>query len=278
MNSRAIIKQSIEFWTKKELAFEAYFNLKKIEDIIYLCEIITENRYNKKELILNFINGLALSFDYLINNEPYSQEVSQLIQPVIDLIAERVESDSFQLDVLKQKVTGQEIIVIDGVTTPLTSEEYLLYIKDTDDILISGSDFKPMKKRMLAELRNVNMEVTMKSKTKPNSRLFISNLADAFETISKWKYIMELLVLNGYIQPNTYLWKDETKGAKGFLVGILKQLGLNGFYKTKHKLTNEEIMDIALNNFNLKISIDTVKHSSVKKFELAFIPLSSTVK
>ena len=56
MNSRAIIKQSIEFWTKKELAFEAYFNLKKIEDIIYLCEIITENRYNKKELILNLPN------------------------------------------------------------------------------------------------------------------------------------------------------------------------------------------------------------------------------
>lgn len=102
-------------------------------------------------------------------------------------------------------------------------------------------------------------------------------LSDYFESISKFNFIMNLLVEKQYCQPNTFIWKDENKGNKGFLVAILKQLHSQGYYKNNFRLTNEQIKEIALNSFGWDVSIDTIKKTKTIHFDVSFIPIASTL-
>lgn len=103
-------------------------------------------------------------------------------------------------------------------------------------------------------------------------------LSDIFESISKHTYIMDLLVEKKHCQSNTYIWKDEGKGNKGFLVALLKFLHTQQYYKGNKRPTNKQIMEIAKNSFGWKIGIDTIKKAKPKNFDLSFIPPASTVK
>jgi hypothetical protein len=104
------------------------------------------------------------------------------------------------------------------------------------------------------------------------------NLSEIFDSISRYKFIMNLLVERKYCEPNTYLWKDEGKGNKRLLVAILKFLHTQGYYKKNMRLTNEQIKSIAQNTFGWSISIDTIKKTKTGDFILTFIPLASTVE
>lgn len=104
---------------------------------------------------------------------------------------------------------------------------------------------------------------------------FGSNLESFFKSISEYKTIMEILVEQDLIQPNTYIWKDRKSGAKGFLVGLIKYLHLQGYYKREP--THKEIVLICANTFDLKLGIDTVKRKHGSDFDYAFIPLASTL-
>jgi len=102
-------------------------------------------------------------------------------------------------------------------------------------------------------------------------------LSDIFEDISKYKYIMNLLVEKQYCQPNTYIWKDEKKGNKGFLVAIIKCLHIQRYYKDNKRLKNEQIKIISKNTFGCEMSIDTIKKANPERFDISFIPPASTV-
>jgi hypothetical protein len=104
-------------------------------------------------------------------------------------------------------------------------------------------------------------------------------LADIFDSISKYNYIMNLLVEKQYCQPNTFIWKDEGAGNKGFLAAILKHLHAQGYYKDNKRLSNEQIKAIAKNTFGWEISIDTIKKAKPSQYNvLTFISPASTIE
>jgi hypothetical protein len=128
----------------------------------------------------------------------------------------------------------------------------------------------------LEEYKEVETE-TKALKTFKNDYNENLTLLDLFESVSKYKYIMNLLVDKGYCQPNTYIWKDEMKGNKGLLAAIIKYLHKQGYYKNNKKPTNEQIILIAKKTFGWELKIDTVKRANPNNFDLSFIPQSSTI-
>ncbi|QIP12232.1 hypothetical protein G8759_06110 [Spirosoma aureum] len=97
-----------------------------------------------------------------------------------------------------------------------------------------------------------------------------------FESTSKYKKIMELLVQHKYCHPLTYIWSDTATGSKGYLAALIKSLRLQGYYiKTP---THEEIQKIAQNTFRYPISLETIKKANPEDFDLTFIPPASTVE
>ncbi|MBA4851520.1 hypothetical protein [Emticicia sp. BO119] len=103
------------------------------------------------------------------------------------------------------------------------------------------------------------------------------NFCSFFNTISSYNFIMNLLVSEGYLQENTYIWKDCTKGNKGLLVAIIKYLHNQKFYRDNKKPSNEEIKTICRITFGQEISIDTIKKSQINQFNLEFIPPYSAI-
>ena len=103
-------------------------------------------------------------------------------------------------------------------------------------------------------------------------------LSEAFESISKYQYIMNLLVERQYCHPHTFIWKDDGKGNKELLAAIIKQLHSLGYYKENCRPTNEQIRIIAKNTFGWEVAIDTIKKAKPGHFDLTFIPIASTIE
>jgi len=98
-----------------------------------------------------------------------------------------------------------------------------------------------------------------------------------FDSISKYKTVMEILVEKEYVHPNTYIWKDEAKGNKALLASLIKDLHGKVYYKKNTKPTNQQIKAICSNSFGWSVSIDTIKHAKADDFDFSFIPYASTV-
>jgi hypothetical protein len=98
-----------------------------------------------------------------------------------------------------------------------------------------------------------------------------------FDSISKYKGIMEILVTENFCQQGTYIWKDQKKGNKTILAAILKYLHQQKYYKNNSPLTINQIREIALNTFGMNVAIDTIKKANPANSMLSFIPPSSTL-
>lgn len=104
-------------------------------------------------------------------------------------------------------------------------------------------------------------------------------LEKCFEHSSKYATVMGLLVKKQWCQPGTFLWIDESVGAKGTLIALIKHLHAQGFYHNNTKPSNAQIVSIAKNTFGLDVSIDLVKKTKLQTGHtnnLAFIQPAST--
>lgn len=94
---------------------------------------------------------------------------------------------------------------------------------------------------------------------------------ELFKKESDYKVVMGILSEQGLVSKNSGIWIDKKKGAKSYLVGILKHLHNLGYYK--NEVTNEDYKRICENSFQYKIGIDTVKKAAPEKIlDLTFIP------
>jgi hypothetical protein len=107
---------------------------------------------------------------------------------------------------------------------------------------------------------------------KSDDKKKIITFPDLFEDEAKYERILNLLVEKGYCQADTFIWKDETNGNKGFLVAILKHLHKLKYYKGNQRPTSQQIKEIAKDTFGLKISLDTIKRARPDQFDVSFIP------
>jgi hypothetical protein len=98
-----------------------------------------------------------------------------------------------------------------------------------------------------------------------------------FESIAKYKKVMEILVSKKLIHSNTYIWKDEKNGNKGYLVALIKDLHGKKYYKDNTRPTIKQIKAICDNTFGWKVGIDTIKHTKATDFDFSFIPPASTL-
>lgn len=102
-------------------------------------------------------------------------------------------------------------------------------------------------------------------------------LEELFSSLSKYKQVMEILVSNNCVQPNTYFWKDNKKGNKSFVAAIIKDLHGKGYFKSNKKPTNTQIQQICTNTFGWDVGLETIKRARCDNFVLDFIPLASTL-
>jgi hypothetical protein len=103
------------------------------------------------------------------------------------------------------------------------------------------------------------------------------NLADLFDDVSKFKKVMELLVLEGLVHQNTYLWISHKGGYKGLLVGVIKKLQAQGYYRDNRMPTPEQIREISKNTFGVEVSVHTIKRAGIHDLYTKFIPPASTL-
>ncbi len=98
-----------------------------------------------------------------------------------------------------------------------------------------------------------------------------------FDSISKFKSIMELLVKEKLVVEHTYIWKDEGKGNKSYLAAFIKALHGKGYYKDDKMPTNNQIKSICINSFGWYVGIDTIKRAKSINFDFSFIPPASSI-
>ena len=135
----------------------------------------------------------------------------------------------------------------------------------------------PKKERARQNLMNIAKEDDSPQELNKNLQPEEIRLEFYFESINKYKKIMEILVNNDLIQEHTYLWKDDGKANKKLLVSLLKHLHSQGYYKNNQRLSTKEIQGIAANSFGWEIGEDTIKKTKASSFPYKFIPPSSTV-
>jgi hypothetical protein len=99
-----------------------------------------------------------------------------------------------------------------------------------------------------------------------------------FDSIAKYKKVMEILVSKMLIHSHTYIWKDESKANKSYLAALIKDLHGKKYYKNDIKPTNEQIEAICKNSFGWSVGIDTIKRTKATDFDFSFIPLASTIE
>jgi hypothetical protein len=121
-------------------------------------------------------------------------------------------------------------------------------------------------------------EKTLPSQTIAKQKPVLSeSLELLFESIPKYKKVMEILVSKNLIHSNTYIWKDEVKGNKGSLAALIKDLHGKKYYKNNTRPTNKQIEAICKNSFGWCVGIDTIKHTKATDFNFSFIPPASTL-
>ena len=252
--------------------------------------------------------GLISKEDYnkirKAQEEAYDTTVNLSVESYIKYFKEIYDESSYKCEYLDNKISRIEKLIDEN---PIQKDNVLAEFKDFK--YIKGSEYqKIMNEKGIFDfdngkfksfasgwILNNNIRITtfykclqwlieFRGKQKNHIRpdMFQENiplkLNIVFESTSKYKQIMELLVEKEHCQPHIYIWKDEKKGNKGFLVAILKYLHKQGYYKKNRRLTNEEIRQIAKNTFGCTIGIDTVKHTKPDNPGLKFIPLASTLQ
>lgn len=100
-----------------------------------------------------------------------------------------------------------------------------------------------------------------------------SSFRELFQNVSDYKDIVKILGEKGYINPQSLVWIDENKGAKGLIGAIIKDLHSKGYFTKKP--TSNDIKIICENTFKCEIGLDTIKRSKPEKHNLNFIPHSN---
>lgn len=148
------------------------------------------------------------------------------------------------------------------------------------DSQIDKTRFEIMKAITLqaAKLSQVDTNSNKRNKkTIPDENI---TLVEFFESVSKYKEVMEMLVDKNYCQANTYIWSDfnTSRTNRRTVISVIKYLQSQGYYKSNMRFTNEQIKGIAKNTFGVEASLSLIKQHKVNNVEVKFIPIASTLK
>jgi len=253
----------------------------KFRKIGYLNEILNKAKA-ENQTILNWkqIDPFSLNIDLAINifmsnislyrKGPINPVlVSALIQPKKNSSKEGIKIVEIEKERKKLLSIRNEINSFNKLNPTTNDPEDFENIKHKITELWQG--LKPETQKCFIN-DDIAYIIPDKSHSEPRQKLEL-----CFDSISKYKKIMDILVSNKFIASNTYIVTDERKGSKSILVAIIKDLHGKGYYRDNIKPSNEEIQMICKNTFGLKISESTTKKAKPDNFDLSFIPFASTI-
>jgi len=109
-------------------------------------------------------------------------------------------------------------------------------------------------------------------------KIAIDALYKAFEDISQYKKVMELLVSQKFIYPNSYKWKDKKSGYKNRICAFLKDMEGKNYFHEDVVLNYDLCKTIAKNTFNVDIKSNKTFYESILSPDLEdLIPFSTTI-
>ena len=258
--------------------FVDFFNGCKVAITDYKREI--EARYNNALTEYDFVLNqcyLALDRGEVIN--PKGEPIQDIVDN-IEKIKKFIEKNGYKdnRDYLC-RTTDTGIITRDIFDT-----QYVLYYSDIIQLESAVLQAEQELTEKVGEQRHkINVDANEVVNTKSVGRKINKSksdesltLSDIFDEISKYKTIMEILVNQKLIHSGTYIWKDETKGNKGYLASLIKNLHGKQYFKGNAKPTSKQIELICKNTFGWNVSDGTIKHTKPDDFDFSFIPPAST--
>lgn len=241
-------------------------------------------------LCYEFNEDLGLTFDtfndeLFANIDKFKAEINENVTNLnqsdrgfyLKRILERLKK-SIGTTILKNKKTGREYPYLQSTFETIEGID-ITKVNDIEIFFRLSNDYKNQIVNYISQLNEIGIETTSvtpqlsEKETKQEQPLTLDKV---FDSVSKYKYIMELLVKKQFIQEHTYIWKDGRKGYKSLLISILKHLSWQNYYNI-NVISNDQIIEIAKNTFHVTVKKDTVKHANPKNFNLNFIPLASTL-
>ena len=190
----------------------------------------------------------SFNTDQIVNN--IKAQIESEIERLDRMRWER--RDAFNDLTIKKGGLEDELEIVDVYRLPLLKAIY-------DKLIQFANEFFP-------EITTTSTE----SQPEANKQ---QNLSELFENVSTYNSLMNLLVQKGYCEAGTYKWKDQGKGYKGLAAAIIKCLKPRGYFKPEiTTLSNDSVVYLCKNSFQIDVGIDTVKRANSGKFEVSFIP------
>lgn len=98
------------------------------------------------------IFGIPMSISR--NNEKFNIQIDNLLAPAFSILEDYVKSDAYRLSLIKQEVSGDEILKIDGLEIPLSYNAILLHIKRMKSLPLMPNDISDIQKDFINYKRN----------------------------------------------------------------------------------------------------------------------------
>lgn len=164
MNARDITNREIQIWKTKNSYYDDFFGNKKIQDLIKLCEIATQNHHDMEKKIVDFIAGLALlPIQNQKKDTQHGEKINQLMKPAFDIILKQVSSDEYQKMLIDDEVSDDEVILLNGLRIPISKKAIELHIRRTNS--------SPITKKDIANIQSDFVEYKKKQYSYPKQQL-----------------------------------------------------------------------------------------------------------
>jgi len=102
-----LVQIEIDFWINTFPSYKSYFEIEIIKSFLKICVIVSQPLPIKEKIITDFIEGLVLLRIYLKNpDEGYGKKIDSLINPVFELLENRIGMDNYQKMLIETKILG----------------------------------------------------------------------------------------------------------------------------------------------------------------------------
>lgn len=206
MKIKEVIDMEIAFWASMNPFYARYFKHDLVKNLIMLCEALPEITEVSNKMISDFIAGLALIPIYLKNkDERQEQQVDELTKPMLDLIIAHVTSDNFLKQLIEMEVSGESVLNIDGVTTPISIKEILIHIRRSKSFPLTSKQIASIERDWIKYKREQYQFNPLSSKESKTDKLKTCLTQYSFFDLHMVKQLtptnqeklVELLIANG---------------------------------------------------------------------------------
>ncbi|NDV79962.1 hypothetical protein [Dysgonomonas sp. 511] len=153
-----ILRGRVDYWLNKLPVSKNAFEHPAVEGLLHFMDTIGTVKDVDKKILCDFIDGLVF-IPYIIKkgDSESNNIIENLIRPGLNIIEDYVKNE-YQDFLIKEEITGEEVLKINDVEIPISHKQIKQHIKrtkslplTTNDISKITSDFVRYKKDMFKE-------------------------------------------------------------------------------------------------------------------------------